>query len=317
MPKSFLVKCEEDEYILFDGLLKAQSFKFDADGAEHILSSFPIGGKKLPQTAKIRTAKPEFVGAIKVTKWSDDCFELAFDKVEVECYQTPVVITQKQLSDRGLLHTATLFCDTRQRVLIENQFTSVTFDMLQKMCNPEIEMHSLSLGTLIAVMGDTELNQKHLTIILAENNYKMLWQGIADEINFFDSGFVAKTCLKDMLGRVKEESYSFDNDKREYALVKRSFSYTNDRKYIPNLTQYLFLESLSCEDFERAKTYLCADLDVKDVADYIGRFESIESPKKLNAKDLTAAILVQDDNLLVAKELKFEMKGGKITNISD
>jgi hypothetical protein len=316
MAKSFFVRCQNDEYILFDGLMKTQSFRFDGDGREHILSSFPIGGKKLPQTAKILTDKPEFLGALKVTKWSDDDFELSFDKVEVECYQAPEIIVQKQMSDRGLLHTATLYCDTRQRLMIENQFTSATFDMLSEMTNPKIEMSPLSFGLLIAVLGDAGA-KKHLTIILAENNYRQVFQGIADEINFYDGGFVTKTALSDMLGRVIEESYTFRDDTRAYELTKRAFSYRNDRKYIPALTQYLFLEAVQCEDFERAQTYLCADLDAKEIADYLGQFESIESPRRSDAREPTAAILVKNDNVLVAKELRFEMKGGKIANVSD
>jgi len=314
MPKSFFVRCQNDEYLLFDGLMKTQSFRFDGDGREHILSSFPIGGKKLPQTAKILTDKPEFLGALKVTKWSDDDFELSFEKVEVECYQTPEIIAQKQMSDRGLLHTATLYCDTRQRLMMENQFTSATFDMLSEMKNPQIEMSPLSFGLLIAVLGDAA-EKKHLTIVLAENNYRQIFQGIADEIKFYDGGFVAKTALFDMLGRVKEESYTFRDDTRAYELTKRAFSYQNDRKYIPALTQYLFLEAVQSEDFERAQTYLCADLDAEEISDYLGKFESIESPRRADAKEPTAAILVKDNDLLVAKELRFEMKGGKISNV--
>ncbi|MDD4839387.1 MAG: hypothetical protein PHE93_01780 [Clostridia bacterium] len=316
MNKSFLVNCASDEYILFDGVMKTQSFRFDGDGGEHILSSFPIGGKKLPQSARICTAAPEFVGCLCVTKWADDFFELSFDKLEVECYQAPEAILQKQITERGLMHTATLFFDTKQRLLIENQYTSATFDMLAEMENPRIELVSISFGILIALFGKAG-DKKELTVILAENNYKMLWQGIADDIRFFEGGFAVSTQLYDMLGRVKEESFSFQNDTRDYKMISRKFSYTNDRKYIPSLTQYLLLEALMCKDFERAQTYLAENVLAEDLAQYLGDFERIESPKLNGAKDTTAVILVREGNVLVARELKFEMKLGKIANISD
>lgn len=316
MSKSFLVKCANDEYILFDGVMKTESFRFDGDDDEHILSSFPIGGKKLPQSARIRTDKPEFVGGLSVTKWAEDFFELSFDKLEVECYQTPEAILQKQITDKGLKHTATLFFDTKQRLLLENQYSNATFDMLAEMKEPRIELVNLSIGVLIALLGQAE-DKNELTIILADNKYKLLWQGLAEEITFFDGGFTTKTKLYDMLGRVKVESFSFQNDTREYKLIERKFTYTNDRKYIPSLTQYLLLEGLLCCDYDRAQSYLGEDMKAEEIARYLGDFESIESPKVAGAKDATAVILVREDNLLVARELNFDIKGGKIVNISD
>lgn len=310
------MNCANDEYILFDGALKTQSFNFEDDGGEHTLSSFPIGGKKLPQSARVCTSKPEFTGAILVTKWSDEFFELSFDKLEVECYQAPEAIVQKQISARGVTHTATLYFDTKQRLLLENQYSCAAFDMLAEMQEPQIELVNLSFGALIAVFGKAD-DKKQLTVVLADNKYKLLWQGIADEITFSEGGFTTQTRLFDMLGRIRVESFSFQSDTREYILVERKFLYTNDRKYIPSLTQYLFLEGLICCDFDRAQSYLGEDLQAQEVAKYLGEFVSIESPMLTGEKESAAVILVRENKLLVAREINFEIKGGKIVNIFD
>lgn len=309
----FKVNCGKNEYILFDGRMRTDTFEFEGDGKDHLISCFPIGQNKLPQSAKIDTKLPEFFGSIYVTKWSDQFYEINFRDFEVKEYKSPKAVMQQEIVDRGIEHTATLFEDTSQRLLIENSYSNMIFDLPCKIESPKINLVPLSFGALLSLTGAVD-DKKYLLVIIAHNKYELLWQGTADDFVFSDNNFVVITKQNDMVGRVKRETFSYDYHTNSLKSKNIAFAYENDRDYNKSLVPYLFMEAMLIKDFDKANTYLTEDLKAEEIDAYVGEFVSVECPPK--SMDVsTLVIMKKEKKYLIAKKIKFDVKEGKIKNL--
>ncbi len=313
MNRSFFVNCQNDEYILFDGVMKTHSFQFEEDGKEHLLSSFPIGGKRLPQSVRVNTLKPQFDGKISVTKWNDAYYELSFAKeLQNEKMQTQIV-EEQNFSYQGRKYWTGFTEDIISHFIIESDRNSLHLDFEEHFENPSLNVVTLSTGVLVSMLAEGE-KQKLLIVALVDDKINLLFKTIADEIEFFEGQFVVREKLLDMIGRVKKTSYVFDNLTREMKLKSIDFEYENNRAYRDELLPYLFLEAIEVQDFQKANECLVGEISAEDISEYLGTFESVEFPKdEIDLKNV--AVLVNENGMLVAKKIKFEIQDGKITNL--
>ena len=311
MSVKFFVHCDPNEYLVFDGRTMTKSFFFEANG-EHILSSFPIGGNKPPRSVRIHTSPFRIDGQIFVTRWRG-VYELSFSKLP-EKESIPNAILQKKLTDRGFTHVATLLCDDTQKLMIENGEVNAVFPLKVMVSNPKLEIAPVSFGALITLTGKVD-EREYLMIVSAKHTYKLLLSGVYDEIRFERNSIILRYRLNDMLGRIITKELKFSNEKEEFETVRTDFDYENDRAYVRALTPYLLLEAIKAGDEQRAQRYLADGLSAKTLKEYLGEFESIEFPKYSHDSVDVVAILVKDNDGLVAKEYKFELSEGKISNI--
>ena len=314
--EKYIVNCADNEYLLFDGKICSKTFSFEGDGKEHLISCFPLG-KGVPKSIKLKTSSREIYGDVAVTRWGSGVYEISFAKDKEERFKTFEAVAEVKARHNGISHTATIFVDGTEKMMISNPSSNVLYDFGRKVSKPKIDTTQLSLGLLFIVTGHTVEGQ-FLLICLADNNYKLLFMGEADSITFGKSSFTTKKKLHDMLGRVIIEEYSFFETEREFKIISRKYEYENERDYIPVLVPYLLLEAVMSGDLDKAQTYLASDLKAEALKDYLGEFTCVEFPKARENPENIVAVMVKDgENERYAREFQFEVAGGLVQNINE
>ncbi len=316
MGEKYIVNCADDEYLLFDGKICSKTFTFEADDSEHLLSCFPLG-KGVPKSARIKTKTREIYGDIFVTRWGGGVYELSFNRDNLNRFKEFEAVAEAKGKFGGIVHTATAFNDATQKLLITNGSTNVIYDFGRKPSKTHIDVTPLSFGLMFIVTGFTKTGQ-FLLIALADDNYKLLFMGEADSITYGKKSFITKKRLNDMLGRVMTEEYSFFETDRQFKIISRTYSYENDREYVPMLVPYLLLEAVMSKDMERAQSYLAPDLKAEMLTKYLGEFSSVEFPKYRSVDENVVAVMVRDgENEKYAREFQFEVEDGLVVNVNE
>lgn len=249
---------------------------------------------------------------IKVIDW-DANYEIHFFAQIIESYVPPVALAQKTIYQNNYDISVTVYKDNKTRIIVEAPELFYIHTPKWDIENPKIRMSQFKDKVVVAITA-TNNDKKYLNVILITNNCRILWEDIADKIDYNKNNITFVKTLDDMRGR--QITYSVSYNGSSYKEISKIIKYTYEHKYKQELLPYLLIEAIMAKDQDDIKNILDSSLNAESINDFFGEIVNISEPKYSNcSNDNVIAIIVKENNYLKAKLYEFEMKEDKIINI--
>lgn len=241
-------------------------------------------------------------------------YDVIYNLKYIDEYTPPTALCQQSIKYNNLQNNATIYSDNGIHLMCECEGVVYVKDIAYPVTSPVIQFKPTGLGLLIVATAISD-DKKYFCVILYNGNYRLLYEILADEMEFNTNSFIIKNKLKDMLGREKREYFTFKNGCFEP--INSEFVLTHNIPYQDSLLPCLFLEALQAGDSEMAKGYLAEDLDNLDaLTQFLGGYNDFDVVESDTIPD--TYILKNngiENGIYEPKQFKFEILNKKITNI--
>jgi len=272
------------------------------------------GGKAVPYAVSVEIEDGDIKVAselISVIKWGND-YELRFMPLFIDTYMPPTALKQNSAPlDNGDI-TVTVYLDSKSRVSVEGPGIFYIHTVEKDITDPEIRMN-VSGNNAVAVVTGNAGGENYLLILLISAGCKVLYENTADKIVYNQNNIKISRNLKDMRGRVLNQTLSFNGTK--YVETERSYECTYEHKYTERLLPYALLEAIMAGDKKDAASFLDKNLDPDALKDFFGEIREITEPKFYDFSEDEVAVITGKGNNLTASVYKFVIENDLIVNI--